>query len=249
MRVAWVTHHLPQEVDSANPAHLPGKFIGGAEMTDAAMIEQAPEQYRVTMYGPNDWAQALSADRIVITGTDLLSDQAMIELADRKPLVWVHHQQIPGRVRAHLFTLADPFVTMSKQHSDLEARWSNVVSDWCHGHIDLERIIAKPKQNKALWAARNHPLKGLIPARIWAQRQGIELTEMYDQPRQIVLDAMAEHQWFVFLPKGFDACPRTLIEAEAAGCTIVTNDYAGRRDDGDFDEVMARQASKFWAWV
>ncbi len=60
---------------------------------------------------------------------------------------------------------------------------------------------------------------------------------------------MACHQYFVFLPKAFDSCPRTLIEAEAAGCEIITNHLAGRRDPGDLREVIASQAVKFWSWL
>jgi len=54
---------------------------------------------------------------------------------------------------------------------------------------------------------------------------------------------------FVFLPQAFDSCPRTLIEAQAAGCTIVTNSNAGRVDKRPLEEVMAAQAPKFWNWL
>jgi hypothetical protein len=100
-----------------------------------------------------------------------------------------------------------------------------------------------------LWAARNHPQKGRINARIWALRAEVPLDELSDAPRAEVLAEMATHRWFVFLPKGFDSCPRTLIEAEAAGCDIVTNNLAGRRDSGELFAVMAEQAPKFWAWI
>jgi hypothetical protein len=40
-----------------------------------------------------------------------------------------------------------------------------------------------------------------------------------------------------------------LIEAEAAGCEIITNHLAGRRDPGDLREVIAYQAVKFWQWL
>lgn len=221
-------------------------MVGGAEMTDAAMIAAAPVE--VTVYGPDEWQQALDADRIIITGTDLLTREAMRALAQRKPLVWVHHQQQPSEARRELFLAADPFVTMSEAHSQVEAEWSGVFSEWCHGLIDLP-VEPGEKEPAALWAARNHPQKGRISARIWAMRTGIPLTEMCDEPRPTVLDAMARHQYFVFLPKAFDSCPRTLIEAEAAGCEIITNYLAGRRDPGDLREVVAHQAQKFWAWL
>lgn len=246
--IAWLTHHLPR-ASQASWA-LPGEHIGGAEMTDAAMVKRAGRA--VEWYGPDEWEQALDADRIVITGTDFLTEQAMATLATRKPVVWVHHQQIPSKARAALFAAAEPFVCMSQAHADVEATWSGVHGQVCHGWIDLADLAAQASDERngaALWAARNHPQKGRIAARIWARDRGLQLTEITNAPRADVLAAMLLHTWFVFLPKGFDACPRTLIEAEAAGCQIATNEQAGRREPGDLLEVMAAQPERFWGWV
>jgi hypothetical protein len=245
LRVAWLTHHVERS-ESADWL-LPGG-VGGAELTDAAMIEQAPVSVSVDVIQPADWEQAFDFDRVIITGTDLLTDEAMWKLADLSPIVWVHHQQIPNRARAELFSRAKPFVTMSEAHSLVEKAWSTVASEWCHGHIDLD-IEPAEKEHAALWAARNHPQKGLLAARRWARQQDIPLTELSSVSRSEVLEAMAAHEWFVFLPQAFDSCPRTLIEAEAAGCKIHTNNAAGRRDEGPLDEVMAAQAPKFWSWL
>lgn len=245
VRVAWVTHHVPQ--GHSAEWLLPGG-VGGAEMTDAAMISHAPPSVSVDVVLPDYWEQALDYDRVIVTGTDLLSDAALLGLAERKPLVWVHHQQSPSAARQRLFELADPFVTMSDAHCQVEAAWSGVVSEWCHGHIDVD-VEPLPKREAALWSARNHPQKGLLAARIWSRSMDLPLTELTGVPRSQVLSAMAEHEWFVFLPQGFDSCPRTLIEAEYAGCKIHTNSNAGRRDPGPIDEVMAAQAPKFWGWL
>lgn len=246
--IAWLTHHLPRTSSSA--WHLPGEHVGGAEMTDAAMAERAPKP--VTWLSPQHWEKALDADRIIVTGTDLLTDEAMQALAARKPLVWVHHQQQPSKARQALFAAADPFVCMSQAHADIEAAWCGTKAQVCHGWIDVAALTVAADDNRngqALWAARNHPQKGKIAARIWARERGLQLTEMHDKPRSDVLDAMLSHTWFVFLPKGFDACPRTLIEAEAAGCHIATNENAGRREPGDLLTVMANQAERFWGWL
>lgn len=245
MKVAWVTHHTARYVDES--WLLPGG-VGGAELTDAAMIEQAPSSINVDVIQPGEWEQALDYDRVIITGTDLLTNQAMYRLADTAPIVWVHHQQQPSRARAQLFAQAKPFVTMSEAHANVEKAWSSVDSEWCHGHIEVD-IEPRQKQEAALWAARNHPQKGLLAARRWARAHDLLLTELSTVSRSEVLDAMAHHQWFVFLPQAFDSCPRTLIEAEYAGCKIHTNKAAGRRDPGPLDEVMAAQAPKFWGWL
>lgn len=247
MKIAWVTHHLPGRVEASWA--LPGEFAGGAEMCDAAMIARRPDGYSVDLVPASDWELALNYDRIVITGTDQLSDEAMLALAERKPLVWVHHKQFQSDARARLFRRADPFVCMSKAHAEVEDAWAGTAALWNHGWIEHKDIHPGPKQDYALWAARTHPQKGLISARIWAQNNGIDLVELSNVERKEVLYAMSVARWFVFLPKGFDACPRTLIEAELAGCEIVTNKLAGRRDPGDIRQVLDRQVDKFWGWL
>jgi len=247
MRVAWVTHHLPG--DRGNPSLLPGDFAGGAEMLDWDMVAAAPDGVTVDWIAPDEWERAFDYDRTVITGTDLLSQQAMLELAELNPLVWVHHEQNRSAARAYLFGMAEPFVCMSDLHAEVEGRWSGVSPEVCNGWIDLSDIVSGVKGEWGLWAARNHPQKGRLAARMWASANRVELRELTDVPRRTVLDAMQDARWFVFLPQRLDACPRTLIEAEAAGCEIVTNHHAGRRQPGPLDEVMAAQRERFWSWM
>jgi hypothetical protein len=242
--VAWL-----HNVVGSGGALLSGEYAGGGEMADAGMIAHAPYGVEVTRIAASQWEQALGFDRIVIAATDQLPDEAMMTLAERQPIVWVHHEQQPSRARAHLFRSASPFVCMSTEHALREAAWSDARPVWNHGWIDPDDVTPADKNGRALWAARNHPQKGRIGARIWAQRHGVELTEVTDAPRADVLAAMSTHTYFVFLPKAFDSCPRTLIEAELAGCEIATNHLAGRRDPGDIREVLAAQPGKFWGWL
>jgi hypothetical protein len=245
MTIAWLTHHLPREIEA--DFYLPGELVGGAEMTDQEMIKHASDD--VDLLAASQWRQALDYDKIIITGTDLLTDEAMLTLSQREPIVWVHHEQPRSESRRTLFQRASVFACMSKQHATLEASWTDTTPEWCHGVIDLTDIEPADKTNDALWAARNHPQKGLIAARIYANRNKMTLTEMHNKDRSEVLQAMSTHKHFIFLPKAFDSCPRTLIEAEAADCNIITNELAGRRDEGDLHDVIAAQAEKFWSWL
>lgn len=246
--VAWVTHHVPREI--AGRWALPGA-VGGAEMTDAAMIDRRPPGVAIDIVTPDQWERAMDADRVIVTGTDYLTDEAMVALAGRSPLVWVHHEQARSAARARLLAAAAPLVCMSQLHATIEASWTATGPLVCHGWVDPGDVPPgdTDRPDAALWAARNHPQKGRVGARIWAQRAGVPLTEITDAPRADVLTAMGRHRWFVLLPKALDACPRTLIEAEAAGCEIVTNDLAGRREPGDLHEVMAAQPDRFWGWL
>lgn len=244
MRVAWLVNRLAQ-----NPGLLPGEFAGGGEMADAGMIDQRPAGVDVDIVYADEWESALDADRIVVAATDQLTDDAMGALAARRPLVWVHHQQRPSKGRQDLLRAAEPFVCMSEYHAGLEAAWTNTAPVWCHGWIDPDDVTPGPKNGRALWAARDHPQKGRIGARIWSARSGVPLDELTNAPRAEVLAAMSTASWFVLLPKAPDACPRTLLEAELASCEIVTNHNAGRRDSGNLREVLAAQPEKFWGWL
>ena len=109
-----------------------------------------------------------------------------------------------------------------------------------------------PKEDFALWASRDHPLKGKWDAIAWAMNAGIKMVSLTNQPRETVLEHMARASVFVHLPHNHDPCPRTVIEAEIAGCEIVVNENVGRVPVRGADEVAAYvegAAERFWGWV
>jgi hypothetical protein len=93
--------------------------------------------------------------------------------------------------------------------------------------LDVSQLSVKPKENFALWAARWHEQKGPLQAIQWASQNSIPLQMMYDKTRAEVLGAMSRAKDFVFLPTGFDAEPRVVIEAVLSGCQVHTNELAG----------------------
>lgn len=246
-QVAWLTHHHAR-VEQRPDALLPGLYAGGAEINDAVMRSHVPSGVEIVPFEPDDWQSAMDFDRIVITGTDRLTDEAMIRLADRGPLVWIQHAQTRTAARKYLFQYAAPFITMSRLHQAHEAQWSRVSDLYVHSPVwNVDEVQPAEKENFALFAARNHPAKGKINARIRADKMGVPLVELSNVDRSVVLDHMARAKWFIHLPKEFDACPRTVIEATLAGCEIITNPLlVGRLDDGDPREILAAQPDKFW---
>lgn len=249
-RIAWVTHHLVKD-EPRDSALLPGLYAGGAEINDAVMRSHAPADVEITVIGPDDWRNALNFERIVITGTDRLSDEALVTLAERCPLVWIQHAQHQTPAKAHLFQRADRFVTMSALHMAHEAAWTGRADTFVHSPVwDTSEVNRAPKEPVALWAARNHPAKGRINARIIAERMAVPLIELTNVSREVVLEHMSRAQWFIHWPKEFDACPRTVIEATLAGCEVITNPrLVGRLEPGNPIEVLQAQPPKFWAMV
>ena len=250
MKIAWVTHHLVKD-EIRSDALLPGLYAGGAELNDAVMRSHCPSDVDVTVIPAAEWSTAMDYERIVITGTDALTPDAMVTLATRNPLVWVQHAQTPSAERKHLFDNAAPFLTMSTLHRLHEARWSRLSDDYVNSPVwNVDEVQPVDKEPFALFAARNHPAKGRINARIKAAEMNVPLVELSNVDRATVLEHMSRALWFIHLPKEFDACPRTVIEATLAGCKIVTNpNLVGRIDEGNVKEVLQAQPLKFWSMV
>jgi hypothetical protein len=243
--IAWISHHLPDQN---------GKLVGGAEMTDATLLTDAPTE--VTIIRPDNWQQALEFHKIVITGTDLLTPEAMLQLAKRNPVVAVHHQQTQTKERGELLSSASTLICHSPRHLELELAWTSPKqSTWIISSHDPSLFTSKPKEDFALWAARWHPQKGPEQAIEWAQQENLKLIMMHDKTRTEVLEAMSRAKHFVFLPQAFDAEPRTIIEAILSGCQVHTNELAGItsipnwRDPEVLTELITNSKELFWNTV
>ena len=244
--IAWISHHLPE--------FWQGKLVGGAEMTDATLLENAPVEIKTFL--PSQWREALEFDQIVITGTDLLNAEAMTELAKKEPVVAVHHLQTRSPERANLFNSAKVLICRTPKHLELELEWTNPkASTWVVSPLDPTEFTAKPKEDFALWAARWHPQKGPEQAIQWAQQENLKLIMMHDKTRAEVLETMSRAKHFVFLPQGFDAEPRSVVEAVLSGCQVHTNDLAGIssipnwRDPKVLTELVTNAKERFWQIV
>lgn len=244
--IAWISHHLPE--------YWNGKLVGGAEMTDATLLTDAPVEVKTFL--PDQWKEAMDYDQIVITGTDLLSDFAMISLAKKSPVVSVHHQQTQNPHRATLFNSAKTLICHTPKHLELELSWTSPKSStWIISPQDTSLFTQKPKENFALWAARMHHQKGPEEAKAWAAERGIPLVMMHDKPKAEVLETMSRAKHFVFLPNGFDAEPRTVLEAVLSGCEVHTNDLAGItsipnwRDPDTLTQLANNAKELFWNTV
>lgn len=250
--IAWLTHHLPAEIETVNG--IPGKYRGGAEMTDYGYISQAPEE--IKLYSPDQWKEAMEHDKLIITGTDLLTDEAMLELSKANPIILVHHLQTQSSARKQLIDSASVFICHTPKHLELELQWTNPKqSTWVISSHNPSDFVSRPKENFALWAGRLHRQKGPDNALRWAEEHQVPLVLYWNKPRELVLETMARAKHFVFLPNDFDAEPRTVIEAVLSGCEVHVNDNVGISSIPDWSnpEIMAELVSnagrKFWEAV
>jgi hypothetical protein len=171
--------------------------------------------------------------------------------------VFVHHLQTPRAGLLALIAGSRLFVTHTPAHMRRELSWAKprktaqVLSYFdtskCYDQID--------KKPYALWAARNHPLKGRLKAEIWAAQAGYEFKALTDVPREQVLDAMARCEWFVHLPLAFESECRAVMEAVLSGCRIHTNENVGITSVQDWQDadhlkhMIDKAGDTFWRLV
>lgn len=265
MKIGWYTHHIENTAKVAHPASgtrsglFTGQFAGGAEMSDYEYRQQAPLGFDIQIVTPYtfDTHELDQFDSIVVTGTDAFSDQQLTQLSQHEPFVFVHHLQTP---RASLETLINSsclFVTHTPAHMARELSWTNprktaqVLSYFdtskIHDHMDKKPI--------ALWAGRDHPLKGQMRSHLWAAQAGYEFKALTDVPREQVLDAMARSEWFVHLPLAFESECRAVMEAVLSGCRVHTNENVGITSVEDWEDADAlrhmidKAGDTFWKLV
>lgn len=251
MRVAFVTHQLPDGRNDHGPGLLQGRYAGGAEMSTEELLAQAPEDFEVTVFRPElGVPDARQFDQVVVGATERLSDDDMAYLASWQPVMWVRSPQ-PRRA-AQLLSAASVLVMPSPEMVAWH-EWVGRDIRVCPAPMDTSLIPrGVKKEGFALWAGRDHPLKGKWDAIAWAMESGMRIVTLTNQPREMVLEHMGRASVFVHLPHNHDPCPRTVIEAEIAGCDIVVNDNVGRVPVRGADEVAAYvegAAERFWEWV
>lgn len=253
MRVAWVSHQFAGPDDAPKRRGLlPGRFAGGAEMSTEEMIAAAPADVDVVRFRLPGAVPDLSGfERVVVGATEHLTAALADRLAESSPVYWVRSVQSPWLApyfeRARM--LIWPSEGCARWHE-----WSRTPYQICPAPMDVSVIPRDvPKEDHALWAGRDIGHKGRDAARSYAASQGWRLVEITDAPRETVLEAMGRARWFVHLPQGvFDPCPRAVIEAEIAGCEIVTNDLCGRVPVSGADAVadfVSGAAERFWQWT
>jgi hypothetical protein len=234
------------------PSLLPGRYAGGAEMSTEEMWQQAPEGVQVVPRNPRVWVDDLDEfDRIVVGSPESMSDVQMRAAGERSPVLWLRSPHTE-RIRP-LLESARLLVWPSHECAAWHSWWRGPY-EVCPAPLDVTLIPrGVPKENFALWAGRSVGHKGVHNAVSWAEQNGVELRTLTNVPRNTVLEAMGRARWFVHLPIGpVDPCPRTVIEAEIAGCEIVVNDLVGRvpvRGADAVAEFVAGSAERFWSWT
>ena len=97
-------------------------------------------------------------------------------------------------------------------------------------------------------------VKGFEEAEQWCKTEGKDFEIVWKLPYGDVLEKLAQAEGFVYLPRGWDTCPRMVIEAQMLGCKLHLNDNVQHKDeiwfntDDPFDTEAYLYAARdrFW---
>lgn len=239
LRIAWITHR-------------PFDDFGGAERADRQMLERRPEGVDVMIIRPGGVDEDLADfDRIVVAGMYGFSTGELHILARLRPVVWAHDMQFTGH---WLYDEASHFIALNQMHLDWEKEKNLFKRTELHlnpGWMDTTDLHTdEPKiYGSALWAHRKIDHKGLDLAMAWAADKGLELTVMSDSPRETVLQAMKNAQYFVLLSKIRDPGPFSVMEAQLCGCELVLDNVGYWPDGYELRNRLSTADTDFWELV
>ncbi len=100
-------------------------------------------------------------------------------------------------------------------------------------------------------------VKGADAAEQWCKDNNKDYEVVWGLPYEQVLEKLAQAEGFVYLPAGWDTCPRMVIEAKMLGCQLHLNDNVQHKDeiwfntDDPFDTEAYLYAARdrFWSAI
>ena len=78
-------------------------------------------------------------------------------------------------------------------------------------------------------------VKGADDAEEYCKSNNLDYEIVWNIPHADVLKKLSTAEGFVYLPKGWDTCPRMVIEAKLLGCKLITNDNVQHSKEIWFD--------------
>lgn len=214
---------------------------GGAELSMLAFMRSAPPDVTVVDCPPG---RTLPDCDAYVIGNCIQYHAWITKHLDGKPVVKVCFdiwKFADDGLRAWLLANATPILVSPELEKRVDWRFVKP-AHYIPCPVDLPRFEAARNGHAragAVWLGRLFKSKGLEAAAQWAKTNGVPL-DFYGIGADIPQDnykgvvaaddvpaTLAKYHYFVFLPTEFDPCPRSVIEAWAAGCDLVLNGNQG----------------------
>jgi glycosyltransferase involved in cell wall biosynthesis len=255
MKIAWL-------------ADDPG-YKGGAELSSEAYQRAAPDGYELVIRTHKEPCPE-DCDAYIV-GNCTAYDASVIKSIRGKPVIkivfdlWRYGD---SELRHWLLNQSARVILVSPPQLDWLPYTINVPISYVPCPVDI--VIFERAANEILgwegvcWLGRMWPGKGLANVIEWSKATGQPVDYYGSGPeRALVGDRyrgevrpeevpalLARYATFIFLPDEFDPCPRTVIEAWAAGCRLILNGRVGVQWWLDNDpEALRNACTRFWQVV
>lgn len=250
------------------------EYNGGAERTDY-VIREAGKKLGIDIEWTNDIPKN-EADFYVISNIHLWSDDKAREFLDQEPktLFFVHdplmHSWYTQAIRQSFCT-----VFMSPRHAKAYTKKFLVPNHFIQPHgiepKDLERFKPLPKKDYYLYVGDMNDYKGIGNVYQWAIDNPKEEVRCWGRnfarfpffadnfkyygflPEKWLAKILGEARYFIHLPNLVDPCPRMIMFAYLAGCTVIGNDNIGLSsydwpwdDKEKIKEILKKAPKEFW---
>lgn len=250
MRVGWIADH-------------PG-YIGGAELSQAEFRLAAPEGVEIVECPDGKVVSGL--DRYVAHNVCRYSGHDMAQID--APVTWYHHDLSPwisADVRdwlnpraQHIFCselqrekygkeglCIPPAIDLNRLRPNRQTKRHGTREGVCS--IGQWRGTGKGPDRLAEWARANGPVDVYGPGDFCPQGPDIDYKGALapgDVPQ-----TLWRYATFVFLPTAIEPFSRSVVEAWAAGCEVVTNGLVGAREWLSRPEKITSAGEDFWEAV
>lgn len=121
----------------------------------------------------------------------------------------------------------------------------------------LEFMQQKNKTNRNdTWLIQDSQswVKGTDDAVKFAKANNLKYELFSNLSHKEVLDKFSTYKGFIFLPRGYDTCPRTVIEAKLLGCSLILNENVQHKHEpwfnGSVEEALSYLKERprvFWS--
>ncbi len=174
------------------------------------------------------------------------------------------HDQMIGKMVSAFFHGAESIFWMSEKQKKvyeryfpfLEQKRSTVLSS-IFSKSFFEKVASlktDQKNEKYLIVGSESWIKGVEDAVQYCENNNLEYEVVSGLTHNKLLERMAASKGLVFLPRGGDTCPRTVIEAKILGCDLILNDNVLHKDEKWFDTDSIRDTvdwvmtgtTRFW---
>ena len=172
--------------------------------------------------------------------------------------------QMSGKINSAFYGYAKKIWFMSEGQRDIflsqvptikEEKCEVLSSVFSEGDLRfMQNIKDNKKEDKYLILGSSSWIKGVEDCVKYAEQNNLKYEIVQNLPYHEMLIKMSCTKGLIFLPLGYDTCPRFVIEAKLLGCELILNDFVQHKNESWFstqDECYSYLKSRnkaFWSY-